>query len=204
MGKRCTTCGEIKSLKEFNKSRAKKDGLQHKCRSCEKEYRQSEKGKQVQKKYWGSEKGKRTSKKYKISEKGRRTQRKFNVSSKGRALSKRYKSTIKGRLTRKRLKAIRRTNEAKSGGYHTNDEWYSLCKFYDFECLKCNKKFAFEELEFDHIKPVSKGGSSFIWNAQPLCSKCNNIKGAKEIDYRNTLPGWINRGGPVWQQDRLL
>ncbi len=79
-------------------------------------------------------------------------------------------------------------------------QWIALCKFYEFSCLKCDKVFLFEELTVDHIKPVSKGGTSFIWNLQPLCVTCNTSKGDREIDYRKLLPDWIDRDGPVWQQ----
>lgn len=35
--KTCSKCKQIKSLSEFNKRKISKDGLQHHCRSCEKE-----------------------------------------------------------------------------------------------------------------------------------------------------------------------
>ena len=99
---------------------------------------------------------------------------------------------------------MRRTRKTKTGGIYTTDEWYNLCEFYGFHCLMCHQEFSFNQLTIDHIKPISKGGSSYIWNLQPLCLFCNSSKGNKEIDYRKTLPDWINRDGPVWQQDRLF
>ena len=35
-----------------------------------------------------------------------------------------------------------------------------------------------ERLEFDHIVPVSKGGSSTARNLELLCERCNREKGA--------------------------
>jgi 5-methylcytosine-specific restriction endonuclease McrA len=86
----------------------------------------------------------------------------------------------------------RRTAKTKAGGSYTVGEWKALCEQYDSRCLCCGKKKA---LEFDHVIPVSKGGSSDISNGQPLCRSCNASKGDKTTDYR-TKPGilrWIQR-----------
>lgn len=44
------------------------------------------------------------------------------------------------------------------------------------KCVICGSK---EKLEFDHIIPLSRGGSSTERNIQLLCEKCNREKSAK-------------------------
>lgn len=85
-----------------------------------------------------------------------------------------------------------RTRKTKAGGSYTAEEFKALCKQYNNRCACCGKK---KKLEFDHVVPVSKGGSSDISNGQPLCRTCNVRKMNKTTDYR-TKPGilrWIQR-----------
>jgi hypothetical protein len=45
-------------------------------------------------------------------------------------------------------------------------------------CIKCGSQ---ENLEYDHIVPISKGGSNTTRNIQLLCEKCNRSKGANIV-----------------------
>jgi 5-methylcytosine-specific restriction endonuclease McrA len=46
-------------------------------------------------------------------------------------------------------------------------------------CVKCKKKFAFEEMEGDHIKPWHEGGKTEAKNCQMLCKEDNRRKSGK-------------------------
>ncbi|NLB48595.1 MAG: HNH endonuclease [Erysipelotrichia bacterium] len=49
-----------------------------------------------------------------------------------------------------------------------------------YRCRKCKRKT--NDLEVDHIYPISKGGKSNFNNLQTLCRRCNKRKGAN-IEY---------------------
>lgn len=98
--------------------------------------------------------------------------------------------------------AQRHRARKRAGGSFTAKEWIALKKFYGNRCLCCGRseralKKIKRILAVDHIVPLSKGGRNTIKNIQPLCHSlgqgsrggCNNLKGAKYIDFRN----WTQR-----------
>ncbi len=46
--KQCTKCGETKDFSEFNKNKNHKDGLQYKCKACQKQYARDNKEKRAE------------------------------------------------------------------------------------------------------------------------------------------------------------
>ena len=66
-------------------------------------------------------------------------------------------------------------------GKHTAQEWRELCERYGNKCLCCGEE---KPLSVDHVIPLSKGGTNYIDNIQPLCLTCNKRKNTKTIDYR--------------------
>ena len=66
-------------------------------------------------------------------------------------------------------------------GAFTADEWFVLCFACGFRCLCCGEV---KPLSPDHVVPVSRGGSSYLHNIQPLCLVCNQRKYTSTIDYR--------------------
>jgi 5-methylcytosine-specific restriction endonuclease McrA len=78
-------------------------------------------------------------------------------------------------------KANRKTRLTNAGGAFTLKEWITLCIRYGNKCLCCDKT---KPLTVDHVIPVSKGGTSYISNIQPLCGPCNSTKHDNVVDYR--------------------
>ncbi|MCK9370340.1 HNH endonuclease [Candidatus Dojkabacteria bacterium] len=68
-------------------------------------------------------------------------------------------------------------------GSHTLGEWELLKIQYGLICPCCKKSEPEVVLTEDHIIPLSKGGSDFIENIQPLCGRCNCKKYTKIVKY---------------------
>lgn len=50
----------------------------------------------------------------------------------------------------------------------------------NFTCVYCGDKP--EDIEIDHILPVSKGGDNSLSNLNSCCPKCNRLKGSKTLE----------------------
>lgn len=158
-------------------------------------YNTSEKHKIADKKYSQTEQGKivgreitaRYAKRHPIKRK--RTEQKHYWESGGREKrlqryqdnkkeinkqNKNWRDTHKGE---KRILTIQyRSIKYNAKGSHTLKQWKNLCREYDYRCTDCGKK---KKLSEDHIIPLSKGGTNYISNIQPLCGSCNSKKGNK-------------------------
>lgn len=54
----------------------------------------------------------------------------------------------------------------------------------DKVCLRCGSE---RNKTIDHVIPLSRGGRNHVSNYQLLCRKCNELKGATTIDFRNGI-----------------
>lgn len=112
-------------------------------------------------------------------EKLRETRAKYKESKKKYSKMYRKKNPERTReIANRRLK--RKFN---AEGSHTYGEWELLKKQYGFTCPSCKSKEPEIKLTEDHIIPLSKGGSDYIENIQPLCRSCNSSKSTKVVKY---------------------
>lgn len=79
------------------------------------------------------------------------------------------------------LKARSNAKSRGATGSHTLKQWVDIKLKFGNKCAicKCERK-----LTKDHIIPISKGGTDYIENIQPLCRNCNSKKHNKII-YEN-------------------
>ena len=74
----------------------------------------------------------------------------------------------------------RRNSRMKNApGSFTSDELKAKFKEYGNKCAHCNT--VEKKLTIDHIVPLTKNGTNYIINIQPLCMDCNRKKSNKFI-----------------------
>ncbi|MDJ1154491.1 HNH endonuclease [Macrococcus caseolyticus] len=89
------------------------------------------------------------------------------------------------------LKARRYARERGAEGSHTKKEWDELKEKFENKCAFCKGE---KKLTKDHIIPLSKGGTDYIYNIQPLCRNCNSQKHNK-INYIHEHSHLLDNGG---------
>lgn len=87
----------------------------------------------------------------------------------------------------------RRALHANAEGSFTEAEFRALCEEYGNRCLCCGRTDT--PLQRDHVIPLSRGGTDWISNIQPLCQRCNDSKGTKSTDYRTDVLDYPYSGG---------
>jgi hypothetical protein len=86
---------------------------------------------------------------------------------------------------------MQRSLRIRAVGTHTYEEWNALKKKFGNMCLCCKKSEPEIKLSQDHIIPISKGGTNFIDNIQPLCLSCNCRKFVSDTNYIKLFTGQL-------------
>ena len=168
--KRCSRCGDVKELNQFYKDSRIKNGKKAHCKVCDKVYVRSPQRfknaaiKRKENKNWGNKNRKPSALK-----------RKYNPSKKAE-YDKKYRSSEKGKSNCKNRKYKYRSLN-KDSNFKIED-WRKLLSGFDNKCAYCGSE---NDMSIDHIIPISKEGTSHIYNLLPACRQCNRKKGVKNI-----------------------
>lgn len=169
--KRCSDCDETKPVSEFHKNKTQSDGYAYRCKACRK---QKEYDKQMEY-YWQNHQS------------IREYQAGYYTDNKGQWAAYAENKNL-DMDNNKAWHANRRAMLRGAEGSHTKDEWLNLVSLCNNRCLRCGIHGSYKELERDHIVPITKGGSNYISNIQPLCGRCNKSKSNRSsTDYRPSL-----------------
>lgn len=176
-GKKCSCCGESKTLSDFFKNG--NGSTRSECKTCKtkrtryhrlskhQEYPRPSLGDIIKNQIRALRLYREEFKNVKVSIPKRAQRKIWN-----------YKNPDKHREIKKNSKYRRR---GKTVGSFSETEWRELCDKYDNKCLCCGEK---KPLTRDHVIPLDVGGLNVIDNIQPLCRQCNSRKNTKTIDYR--------------------
>lgn len=164
--KTCYVCGEAKPLDEFGNNRAKKDGKTEECKPCKRE----------QTRAW----------KQRNKDKVREYQREYMAENRDRVLAWKKASRERNPDTARQWwednKDRKRQYNLNRRGYNADPRLSIHHLEFHGACLKCGST---ENLEIDHVVPLSLGGSNEQSNWQVLCKSCNCSKGNRNTeDYR--------------------
>ena len=199
--KRCTKCGENKpNTNEYfafqNKSKGK---LIARCKECDKKYREKnkDKRKEYSKKYRENNKdklkeyNKEYNKNYYEKNKDKRKEylkeynknyyenNKDKIKEYKKEYHKKYYEHNKDK--RKGYTHKRRSLKLGNGGSYTKAQWLDTLEYFDYKCAytgECIK----HNCHVEHIVPLSKGGTSYIWNLVPSTASANLSKQNRDME----------------------
>ena len=171
--KTCCACGEDRDVSLFNRNRSAKDGLQSRCRDCQKEYHRN----------WVDDNRDHVNayslRKYHNMTPYQRAKfdeaRKRWVESnpeKRRAAVSRWRMS---NLDKVAAKEQRRRDRMQDGGVFIILR-REMEQILADSCRACGSS---EDIVVDHIIPLARGGRHSIGNLQPLCRSCNSRKHAR-------------------------
>jgi hypothetical protein len=186
----CTKCERILPISNFSGNSINSDGLKCWCKECCNEYARSDKGKAIKRVhraiYRKTERGKAADEKYRNSDKGKQNERNKLM---------RYLQSEKGKEAVRLRDLRRRTRKAQNQGSYSPDDLKRCTAYFEGKDAYTGEPLQ-DSWTLDHIVPVSKGGSSYIWNLIPCNRSINSRK------HNKTFSKWYTEKQPFFSQDR--
>ena len=165
-------------MKEYNEKN--KDRLREYNKEYNKEYREKNKDKlkKSKKEYYENNKDK-LKERNKEYYKEYRERNKDKLKERNKEYMKEYRERNKDKLKErdKRYRHKKRGN----GGSYTQLQWLDTLEYFDYKCAytgECIK----HGCHVEHIVPVSKGGTSYIWNLVPSTASANLSKHNRDME----------------------
>lgn len=177
----CKSCGKLLSLKCFSKKSSNKDGLNTRCKECEKarhkEYRKN--NPHIGKQYKETHKEEIKAYYESIKDQKRERDKKYRETHKEQIKAYRQTETYK---TNNKIKDYKRRAQCKDSqgliSYEISNE--ILTEWFDNKCAYSNKELSIDNINWDHIIPLHLNGVNELWNLIPSYSNYNYSKGAQE------------------------
>lgn len=191
----CNTCKQVKPVSVFYRRADNKDGLDNKCPACYSAYHKARydanpEAARARSKRWRLENPEAV-KEIKARGRDRHIQynRQWYRENTERAAEAQRIYRASNRSKARSIVANRRARIKNNGYFAISDkEWerlYSSC------CVYCGSK---DEIQADHVIPVSRGGRHSIGNLVPACRICNVSKNDR------TIMEWrLNKSSPRYK-----
>lgn len=182
--KRCVHCGETKPLDCFHKDRAAKDGHGvwcHPCRSA----REHERYERDKNRILDNAKKRRTDPREAEANRARsRDWYKRNPTrayENNRSWRRRHPNWNKSPQARmlSRQNSARRRAQKRATAIPESVDFLSIYRRAGGRCWICWRSLRMEEVHFDHVIPLVKGGLHVEANLRVACGSCNDRKGSK-------------------------
>lgn len=210
--KTCSKCKFEKELDEFHRDKTKKDGRKSQCKICVKNDKEkklyAKKYREENKEYYrikNAEWCKRNAEKRRAANreyhrKNPHVSRDYYEKNKERIslYNNKYKQENKERLrvVKRAGKHKRRARKIGNGGSYTADELRDCLNYFNNRCAYTGEPLP-DNYHLDHVRPLSKGGTSYIWNLVPCLAEVNTSKQADD------MYGWYRRQ-PYYSKEKLV
>ncbi|GHU51689.1 HNH endonuclease [Clostridia bacterium] len=85
----------------------------------------------------------------------------------------------------------------------TKAERHRILKKTNGHCAYCGCELMYEDMQIDHVVPISCGGADADNNMLPACRSCNHYKGGSQIDtfrrYVEKMPSTLDRDSVTYR-----